>query len=631
MHPNILTHGSINTLPNAIVVNAGSLRMLYEGGFLRYIKMGDTEIVRMINHTVRDHNWGTVPMMITAEKIENFDKHFLIEYEASCKQGDIDFAWNCIITGTAEGSIHFSITGKAKKTFKRNRIGFTLLHPIESCAAKECIVTHADNTKETLQFPEYISATQPFVDVAAMSWKPTNEIKASIIFEGELFETEDQRNWLDASYKTYCTPLSKPFPVLVKEGEEIKQTIRLQIDATDKIATIKNQPISCSIDKSNPLPFPKIGIPLSNLPHDEHTIELIKLLQVDFLRIELTVNKKMDCLSLQIAMQIVSTIKCPLEVVLFFEADYNPDFIEGLLPFAKDIQQIIVLPLQAKCTDENLIHQVVPLLRKHFPHCKIGAGTDAFFTELNRYRTPTEDIDFLAFSINPQVHAFDNSSLTETLQAHQYVVESCKEFAAGKAIHVGPVTFKMRWNPNATSTATEIIEAGQLPSKIDPRKLSLYGAAWMLGSFKYLAESHASSITYFETCGWGGLMTHQNEPWPLEFGVPDKCVYPIYLLLKEILNHKQCSLVSLNSSDPLLVDGVAFVDKHGKETMILANFTNEEQHVQLDPKVKINNLKSIDSSNLVKLMTDENPVLHPEIIIAAGEVLLKPFAIAFID
>ena len=28
-----------------------------------------------------------------------------------------------------------------------------------------------------------------------------------IRFEGDLFEMEDQRNWTDASYKTYSTPL----------------------------------------------------------------------------------------------------------------------------------------------------------------------------------------------------------------------------------------------------------------------------------------------------------------------------------------------------------------------------------------------------------------------------------------
>ena len=36
--------------------------------------------------------------------------------------------------------------------------------------------------------------------------------------EGETFETEDQRNWSDASFKTYGTPLALPLPVEVTSG-----------------------------------------------------------------------------------------------------------------------------------------------------------------------------------------------------------------------------------------------------------------------------------------------------------------------------------------------------------------------------------------------------------------------------
>ena len=34
---------------------------------------------------------------------------------------------------------------------------------------------------------------------------------------------EDQRNWTDASFKTYSTPLSEPIPVTVKAGTRISQ------------------------------------------------------------------------------------------------------------------------------------------------------------------------------------------------------------------------------------------------------------------------------------------------------------------------------------------------------------------------------------------------------------------------
>ena len=48
-----------------------------------------------------------------------------------------------------------------------------------------------------------------------------------MIFNGETFEMEDQRNWTDASFKTYCTPLSLPYPIKIIKGTTIKQSIKI--------------------------------------------------------------------------------------------------------------------------------------------------------------------------------------------------------------------------------------------------------------------------------------------------------------------------------------------------------------------------------------------------------------------
>ena len=58
----IKRHGSLEPLPESISLRAGDLSMIYEEGFLRYIKHGQTEILRLINHYARDRNWANVPM-----------------------------------------------------------------------------------------------------------------------------------------------------------------------------------------------------------------------------------------------------------------------------------------------------------------------------------------------------------------------------------------------------------------------------------------------------------------------------------------------------------------------------------------------------------------------------------------
>ena len=55
-----------------------------------------------------------------------------------------------------------------------------------------------------------------------------------VIMEGDTFETEDQRNWTDASFKTYCTPLGLPFPVEIKKGDVVEQSITIGLEGSVK-------------------------------------------------------------------------------------------------------------------------------------------------------------------------------------------------------------------------------------------------------------------------------------------------------------------------------------------------------------------------------------------------------------
>ena len=39
--------------------------------------------------------------------------------------------------------------------------------------------------------------------------------KVDCRMEGDVYEMEDQRNWMDASYKTYVRPLAEPWPYTI--------------------------------------------------------------------------------------------------------------------------------------------------------------------------------------------------------------------------------------------------------------------------------------------------------------------------------------------------------------------------------------------------------------------------------
>jgi hypothetical protein len=48
--------------------------------------------------------------------------------------------------------------------------------------------------------------------------------------------------------------------------------------------------------------------------------------------------------------------------------------------------------------------------RQHLRGAPLVIGTNEYFTELNRQRPQPELLDGSCYSINPQVHAFDNQS-----------------------------------------------------------------------------------------------------------------------------------------------------------------------------------------------------------------------------
>ena len=115
---------------------------------------------------------------------------------------------------------------------------------------------------------------------------------------------------------------------------------------------------------------------------------------------------------------------------------------------AAHIAQVVILVEGKRSTDGRFLNAWMPYLRKTLPKARIGSGTDAFFTELNRNPTPPDAVDFLSFSVNPQTHATDLRTMTENLVAHRDVVDTCRVLSAGRDVRVGPVTLRMRWNLN---------------------------------------------------------------------------------------------------------------------------------------------------------------------------------------
>ena len=238
---NQILYGSNDTLPRQFKFVAGALTGFFEEGTLRHIKFGNTLVVQQIYAALRDHNWDTIPgMLLSNLRLNMRENSFEISFHSHHKQGAIDFEWTGTITGETSGTIQFHFDGLANSTFERNRIGFCVLHPT-NCAGQPCIVEHVDGSLTEHKFPQFISPHQPFFDIRGIT-HPVEEAAIRVLMEGDTFEMEDQRNWTDASYKTYCTPLGLHFPVMVNKGDRIQQTITISLEDDNPAIVRRKKP-----------------------------------------------------------------------------------------------------------------------------------------------------------------------------------------------------------------------------------------------------------------------------------------------------------------------------------------------------------------------------------------------------
>ncbi len=613
---NVACYGVNQPLPERHILRAGPLTLLYEAGDLRYIRLGEREIIRRIYAAVRDHNWGTAPAVLTDVKMDVRKDSFFIRYKAAHQMNDIDFRWTGVINGDANGTITFSLDGQAHSTFKRNRIGFCVLHPIRECAGTACRLERTDGSVVETEFPRLVGPQwiapngRPmphgeFYDLRAMTHQVTPELWAEVHFEGDVFELEDQRNWIDASYKTYCTPLELPFPVEIQAGTRIQQEVRLALlGSLPQMDMIEDTPLTISILKAAPARrLPGIGVMLaqSEQASDNLMDERLRKLNLSHLRVALRLYESDWNALFERACLESQKLNLPLEMAMTISDSAEVELTAlraGLEIHQPQIARWIVLHQREMVTGEGWLEIARQHLASYAPHAPFGGGSKAYLAELNRARPNPETLDFISLTANPQVHAFDNLSIAETAAAFAPLLDTIASFSGGKPVVLSPITLRQEFNPVATGPEPEP-PPGELPRRFDPRQMSLFGAGWTLAALKTIAEhGAAASVTFYETHGWGGVMADESgSSLPESFPSLPGCVYPVYHVLADVGAFHEGQVIPIQSSDPRQVEAMLLrLDKRGR--LLIANLDVEPVTVQIELTVNNARLTTLDGSRV---------------------------------
>lgn len=480
--------------PERVPLRAGPLSLDYAHGDLRYIRWGTHEVVRRIYAAVRDENWGTVPLHLDERERAVEADRFRIVYEGHYAGVDkgIEFRSVVTLTGTPDGTVVFDFDGEAVSTFARNRIGICVLHPTPEVAGKFVSVTHADGHETSGYFPETISPHQPFFNIAALDYEIESGVRAHIAFSGDVFEMEDQRNWLDASFKTYSTPLALPMPVTVEAGTRVHQRVALSLRGAEARETVRATEgrraavtVSAAIDREAERLFRHPGLmlpPGADLP--ERLLPEVRALKPDHLRIDVDAAGDGWQAALARANERAAALGVDLLVGLRGAEALAGAEVPSLTRAAG------WLLLQATPEGVHAARAALP------GGARILAGSGANFTDLNRNRPRAEDIDGVFFAGNPQVHAFDSLSIMETPPTLGQAISTARGFHDGR-IAVGPLAL-----------------AGPYRGA-DPRHASLFGAAWYLSAFAAAADAGASRVTLCDVAGPRGALHADGRLTPI--------------------------------------------------------------------------------------------------------------------
>ncbi len=640
---NVIRYGRDEPLPERVPLRAGPLSLVFEQGDLRYVRLGDRELLRRVYVAIRDRNWGTVPPRLSDLRIDRGEAQFEISFTSEHIEGDIDFVWRGTISGDEKGTIVYVMDGEARSTFLRNRIGICVLHPPKECAGARFRVLKPDGTLEEGVLPEHISPHQPVLDIHALLHEVLPGLWAEVRFEGDVFEMEDQRNWTDDSFKTYSTPLRLPYPVEVPKGTKVFQSATLTLLGQLPAQAGEVSPLAFTVGDQPAGTLPPIGLGSAShgQPLSAREIERLRALRLAHLRVDLPLAEAGWAEALRRATREAAALGAALEVALLLTDNAEAELraLRAELEAAKPrVARWLVLHLAEHgkgSTSRRWLELARAALGSYDPSAPFGSGPNSNFTELNRVRPPLDVADFVFYPINPQVHAVDNASVMETVQAQRYTVESARAFVDGTPIVVTPVTLKQRFNPVATGPEPEP-GPGELPPQVDPRQMALFGAAWTLGSLKYLAESGVASVTYYETSGWRGVMeTEAGSPLPERFRSLPGAVFPLYHVFADVGDFAGAEVIPSLSTDRLAVDGLA-LRSNGATRVLLANLSPDTQRVHvrgLGPRVAV---------RLLDEMNAEAAMRTPEVFRAASsaarntsggelELELLPYAVARID
>ena len=573
--------------------SAGALTLVLSDGAIRCLSWHGTEVVRGIACPVRDANWATYTSVLADEKVAESPDEFEISQVRLVADGALRV--NLVFKGHSDGTFIATTEMSACGEFITNRAGFTLLHPLRDVVGTPLSIIHPNGSVTSSHFPLLISPEQVAAGIAGLRYC-VNGIDTEITFQGEVFEMEDQRNWSDASFKTYCRPLSLPIPYRLSAGEIRRQEIHVRLAGTPRgnaagatarpAGTLELQPGAGNV--------PHIAVAIDDGAIPDHAAQACaRVINPRILQLRVTPETALRVC--QCASKLIFARPAEIELEIIVPATGDPEI--SIASVAAECKKASLAVTRVLALPESYLRSYQPAgpwpvgptpqdllehARRSFPGAEIGSGVLTYFTELNRCRPAAAMCDYIGHGVTAITHAADDRSVIESLEGLSHIYRSAGALAGERDYRLGLVAIGMRSNPYGSGVMENSLQNRIAMAGADPRQRGLFAAAWAVGAVAATEGHKVSSLALSALVGPFGAI-HRREAWA-QPGYQESgtvMVYPIFHVLRFMSVMGGAPRLSMRSAGNGIV-GVASQD-HSGIRLIIANLGTDVSHVQPSP------------------------------------------------
>jgi hypothetical protein len=437
------------------------------------------EVLRRIFVTVRDRNWQEI-----APKQWNAITHQSrgsVDFTARHCSDLVDFEWR----GSLEADVHalrFAFEGTALRSMEVCRLGLVVLHPVDSMIGSRLTTLGPQGMQQLIVSREIFP--QPIVrGVPGAMTEPFSQLRIEkdefgtleVQFQGELFELEDQRNWGDASFKAYCTPLRLGFPRVVQEGTRIAHQVEVRFTPTTSKA---NGSLGTRISSGERLGstqrtrFPSIGRHWQDAhasgPHG-----------FAFHHVHFDVPDSGSLSEMNAVLATNPRAKIQFGLTAGDDGSLDDAQLALLRKNSERIARLLVYGRGNSLPTAAVVESLRTELQASAPlEIPLYAATRGYYVEFNRAVALEAEVDGITFPLTATVHSDDAATIVDNVEALQDMARSARRLAPQISdIAVAPLAL---YHPTSTS------------GNKFPRDLA---APWLVATLIHAALGGVASIT----------------------------------------------------------------------------------------------------------------------------------------